>query len=63
MPEKLSPLARVKRAASARRRAELEYRAALVAAREAGHSLAEVGAAADITRQGVRKMTGNRPSP
>jgi len=51
------PLARVTRAASARRRAELEYRAALLAAREAGYSLAQVGAAAGITRQGVRKLT------
>jgi hypothetical protein len=68
MPTRSNPLARVKRAASARRRAELEYRAALLAARDAGHSLAQVGHAAGITRQGVRKLTirplGNpRPKP
>jgi regulator of protease activity HflC (stomatin/prohibitin superfamily) len=56
------PLARVKRATSARRRAEREYRAALLAAREAGYSLAQVGDAAGITRQGVRKVTVGQPS-
>jgi len=57
MPTSADPLARVKRAAAARRRAEHEYRAALLAARAAGYSLAQVGEAAGITRQGVRKLT------
>lgn len=53
----LSPaLARVKRAAQNRRRAESEYRAALLAARES-HSLAEIAAVAGIHRQTVAYFT------
>lgn len=51
-----SELARVKRAASARRRAEDQYRAALVAAAGAGVSYAELARAAGTTRQAVRQL-------
>jgi hypothetical protein len=49
------PLARVKRAAEAKRRAELEYRSALQAARNAGHSAAEIAKSAGVTRQAARQ--------
>ena len=55
------PLARVKRAAEAKRRAELEYRSALQAARDAGHSATEIAGPAGVTRQAVLKTTV-RPS-
>src|SRR6266852_1052563 len=54
---KSDPLARVKRAAEAKRRAELEYRSALQAARDAGHSAAEIASPASVTRQAVLKTT------
>lgn len=50
------PLARVKRAAIAKRRAEMEYRAALQAARGAA-SVPAIAKAAGITRQAVYKLT------
>ena len=49
------PLARVKRAAAAKRRADEEYRAALAAALDAGVSQAAIGRAAGVTRQAVHK--------
>jgi hypothetical protein len=51
------PLARVKRAADNKRRAEDEYRAALQAARAAGHSAGEIAGPAGVTRQAVLKAT------
>jgi hypothetical protein len=51
------PLARVKRAADHKRLAENEYREALQAARDAGHSAAEIAGPAGVTRQAVLKMT------
>jgi hypothetical protein len=53
------PLARVKRAAEARRRAEEEFRAALQAARDAGHSGAKIAqqVGENFTRQAVLKAT------
>lgn len=48
-------LARVKRAADRRRRADLEYRNAIVDARAAGRSLAEIATEAGVSRQAVRK--------
>ena len=50
------PLARVKRAAQARRRAEEEYRAALVAAVDAGHAYAVLARELDLSRQAVRQL-------
>lgn len=50
-------LRRVRRAVRARRAAELEYRASLQAARDAGFSLSQVAAPAELTRAGVRKLT------
>jgi len=52
------PVARIRRAASAKRRADLEYRAALAAALEAGVSYADVARAADTSRQRVRQWAG-----
>jgi hypothetical protein len=57
MPKRTDPLARVERAAEAKRRAELEYRSALQAARDAGHSAAEIASPAGVTRQAVLKTT------
>lgn len=51
------PLARVRRAAEAKRRAELEYRSALQAARDAGHSAGDIAGPAGVTRQAVLKAT------
>lgn len=51
------PLARVRRAAETKRQAEDEYRLALQAARDAGHSAAEIAAPAGVTRQAVLKAT------
>ena len=42
------------------RAATEEFRAALVAARHASHSTAEIAQAAGITRQGVWKLTTQR---
>jgi len=58
------PLGEVRRAVAGKRRAEDRYRAALAAAVEQGFSFAEVGRAAGISRQGVRKLTrfGVRPA-
>ena len=50
------PLARLTAAAAARVDAELEYRLALAAAHEAGHSYAELGRLLGIRRQSTRKM-------
>jgi len=55
------PLRRVKRAAAGRARAETEYRQAMIDARHAGCSLAQVAAAAGITRAGVRYFTNAKP--
>ena len=59
------PLARLKRAAEAKRRAEESYRAALLAAHEAGADSGQLGRAAGITRQGawqaLRALTQRRP--
>ena len=56
-PEIELALDEVEQAASARRLANLEYKRALQAAREAGCSLAEIGLAAGMHRSGVRKHT------
>jgi len=50
------PLRRVERATKAKRSADLEYRAALRAARAAGYSYGAIGKAAGISRQGARKL-------
>ncbi len=50
------PLARLTAAAAARANADLEYRLALAAAHEAGHSYAELGRLVGISRQNIRKM-------
>ena len=55
MPQQPDPLRRVSRAARYKRAAELEYLAALRAAREAGASYAEIARAAGATRQSVRQ--------
>jgi len=51
-----NPLARVERAAQDRRRAELEYRAAMREAHAIGIPFARIGRAAGISRQGARKV-------
>lgn len=56
MPQ-TDPLARVKRAAEARRRADAEYRSALQAARDSGLSAGDIAPAAGVTRQAVLKLT------
>jgi HPt (histidine-containing phosphotransfer) domain-containing protein len=48
-----SPLERVNTAASVRVHAELDYRHALSAAREAGHTFEEIAEAAGVTRSAV----------
>lgn len=53
----------VKRAANRRRTTADEYRAAVVAARHAGHTLAEIGAAADVTKQRVSAMLARYNQP
>ena len=50
------PLARLTAAAAARIDAELEYRLALAAAHEAGHSYADLARLLGIRRQSTRKM-------
>lgn len=50
----VNELATVTRAARQRARAEQDFRAAITAAREARHTLTEIGQAAGLTKQGVR---------
>jgi predicted transcriptional regulator len=47
-------LAAVTRAANRRTTADETYRAAIRAARDAGHTMTEIGQAAGITKQAVR---------
>ena len=54
MSSRSNELARVKRAAAAKRRAEQRYRETLVAAFAVGHGYAEIAKAAGISRQTVR---------
>jgi DNA-binding phage protein len=49
-------LRRVRRAAAARTKADDEYRAALLAAQNAGRSLAEIAKAAGVGRSSVYKV-------
>jgi DNA-directed RNA polymerase specialized sigma24 family protein len=49
-------LATVTRATRKHERASSEYRAALLAAHEAGHSYAEIAKAAGVSRQAVRQL-------
>lgn len=56
MPSPSNPLARVKRAASSKRRADQEYRAALLAAFNLGASYAELAKLAGTSRQAVRQL-------
>ena len=49
------PLARLTAAAAARVNADLEYKLALAAAHEAGHSYAELARLLGIRRQNTRK--------
>lgn len=46
----------VNRAARRRADAEHAYRAAIIEARNAGHTLADIGRAAGITKQGAYKL-------
>lgn len=48
-----NPLTAVRRAASRRKQADSDYRAAIRAAREAGHTMPEIGEAAGIGKQTV----------
>jgi hypothetical protein len=48
-----APLRALARAAVARRKAETAYVAAVLAARAAGHTLADIGHAASVSRQAV----------
>lgn len=50
------PLARLKRAEKAKRRADEEVRAALLAAADAGHSYAEISRTLGVSRQAVRQL-------
>lgn len=50
------PLATVTERARAREDAIREYLAAILHARDAGHTLARIGAAAGVTRQAVHEM-------
>lgn len=59
---KTDPLARVKRAASAKRRAEREYRSALEAAHAAGASFVELARLVGVSRQAVREFLTERKS-
>lgn len=52
---KAPELARVRKAARRRELAELEYRQAVKAAAQLGHSQARIGAAAGVSRQAVAK--------
>lgn len=49
-------LAAVKRTASRKRRTDKQYRAALLAALEAGHGYAELAKVAGTSRQAVRQL-------
>ena len=49
-------LSAIRRATTRRDTADQAYRAAIRAAREAGHTLDEIGKAAGITRQGARYL-------
>jgi AcrR family transcriptional regulator len=51
-----SPLERVNTAASVRIHAELDYRHALSAAREAGHTFEEIAEAAGVTRSAIYQI-------
>lgn len=50
----MNELIHVTRTARRRRRAETDFRNAIAQAREARHTLAEIGDAAGLTKQGVR---------
>jgi hypothetical protein len=52
----MQPLTRAKRAAAKRNAATLEYRDAIRAAHEAGHSLREIAAAVGISHVRVLKI-------
>lgn len=54
-------LARLTRAASAKRRADQQYRAALAAALAAGHTYAEIAKALGVSRQAVRQLVQRAP--
>jgi DNA-directed RNA polymerase specialized sigma24 family protein len=56
----VKPLQLVRRRARAYRAAEDAYRDALVAAADAGHTFAEIGAAAEVTRQVAHKVIRRR---
>jgi hypothetical protein len=57
-------LAKVKRAAAAKRRADENYRAALLEAHAAGDSFAAIADAAKTSRQRVRQFLGRqKPDP
>jgi hypothetical protein len=49
-------LQRVTRAAEKVRAAQEEYRAAIVAARDAGHTFSDIGASAGVAEQAARSM-------
>lgn len=49
-------MARIKRAAASKRRADLEYRAALLAATAEGASFSDCAKAAGVSRQAVRQL-------
>lgn len=53
-------LARVKRAAAAKRRGDQQYLAALHAAHAEGLSFAQIAAAAGVSRQNVRQVLARR---
>ena len=53
-------LSAVQRAATRRHQAEHDYRAAIYAARDAGHTMPEIGRAAGIGKQGVYKLLKGR---
>lgn len=55
-PEQEAALARVTRAARAKRSAEEEYREAILAARELGLDGAAIARAAGVTKQAVRQL-------
>lgn len=61
-PEQETALARVRRAARAKRRADEEHRAAILAALELGLNGPEVAQAAGTTRQAVGQLA-KRASP
>ena len=55
-------LTRVKHAAADRDRGDQDYRRAVEGARRAGHSLAEIAAAAGISRQAVSQLLNRHPT-